>query len=77
MLDTHTVLIAWGDGTSSAADVSEGTGSGTFTASHQYRDDDPTGTPSDPYAILATVTDDDTGSASASTAVTVQRTRSP
>src|SRR5262249_23555502 len=43
----------------------------TFTASHQYLDDNPTGTASDSYVISVTVTDDDAGSGSASTAVTV------
>lgn len=73
-LDTHTVTIDWGDGTSSAATVTQGSGSGTFTATHQYLDDGPSpgnGTASDDYTITATVTDDDTGSDSASTVITV------
>jgi hypothetical protein len=62
-LDTHTVSIDWGDGsTPSAATVTQAQGSATFTATHQYLDDDPTGTPSDVYVITATATDDDTGS---------------
>lgn len=32
----HTVTIGWGDGTSSAAAVTEAAGSGTFSASHTY-----------------------------------------
>ncbi|MCH8830537.1 MAG: hypothetical protein IID45_13255, partial [Planctomycetes bacterium] len=61
-LDTHTVLIDWGTGeTSSVAVVTQGAGSGTFTATHQYLDDNPTATASDVYSITATVTDDDGG----------------
>lgn len=61
-LDTHTVDIEWGDGSSSPATVVQGAGSGTFSAMHQYLDDDPTGTPQDLQTITVTVTDDDTGS---------------
>ncbi len=68
-LDTHSVLVEWGDGTSSSVSVNLGTR--TFTASHQYLDDDPTATASDVYNITATATDDDGGVASASTSVTV------
>src|SRR5262249_47050080 len=34
--DTHTAVIAWGDGTTSAGVVTESGGSGTVTASHTY-----------------------------------------
>ena len=34
----------------------------TFAATHQYKDDNPTGTASDVYTITGTVTDDDGGS---------------
>jgi hypothetical protein len=45
----------------------------TFTASHTYADDDPTGTPADPYTLTATVTDDDGGvSGSLTASVTVR-----
>ena len=60
--DTHTVSVDWGDGSSGPAVVVQGAGSGTFAATHQYLDDDPTGTPQDTYTITVTVTDDDTGS---------------
>ena len=71
--DTHTVLINWGNGeTSSAAVVVQGSGSGTFSATHQYRDDNPTSTSFDPYTIRATVTDDDGGlSVSSTVGITV------
>ncbi len=52
-LDSHTVMIAWGDGTQSAATVDDTTH--LFTASHQYIQDSGAGT----YALTATVTDSD------------------
>lgn len=68
-LDTHTVTVDWGDGSSSTAVVDPV--ASTFSATHQYLDDDPSGTPSDAYTITATITDDDggTGAATASVAV--------
>ena len=71
-LDTHSVIIDWGDGTSSIAVIDAATG--TFTASHLYADDlsSPAGTPADVFAITATVTDDDGAKASASSEVTVR-----
>jgi len=69
--DTHTVSINWGDGSSSAATVTQGAGNGTFTATHQYLDDNPTATASDIYTVTATVSDDDGGSVSQATSVTV------
>ncbi len=70
--DTHAVSIDWGSGeTSSVAVVTEANGSGSFTATHQYRDDNPTGSALDLYTITATLTDDDGGIATSSTSVTV------
>lgn len=71
VLDTHTVSVDWGDGNVTSATVTQGSGSGTFTASHQYLDDNPTGTLSDVYTITVTVTDDDTGSDTDTTTITV------
>ena len=62
-LDTHTLAVAWGDGTTSAATIDPV--ARTFTASHTYPDDDPTGTASDAYAIDLTLSDDDGGVATA------------
>ncbi|HLO36380.1 MAG TPA: PKD domain-containing protein, partial [Candidatus Deferrimicrobium sp.] len=70
-LDTHTVVIAWGDGSANTT-ANLAAGVTTFSAiSHQYLDDNPTGTASDGYTISVTVTDDDGGSTSGTTSVTV------
>jgi len=67
--DTHTAVIEWADGVSDTVDLAFGTR--VLTVTHQYLDDDPTGTPSDEYTIEVTVTDDDTGSDGATATVTV------
>jgi 6-phosphogluconolactonase (cycloisomerase 2 family) len=56
-LDTHSVVIDWGDGSTSNAAVDAVTGG--FTAMHTYADDNPGGTPQDSYAISVTASDDD------------------
>src|SRR5262249_27384715 len=66
----HTVGITWGPGGGSNP-LNLAAGVLTFSASHQYLDDNPTGTSSDVYSVGVTITDDDTGSATASTSVTV------
>jgi DNA/RNA endonuclease G (NUC1)/PKD repeat protein len=58
--DTHTALIAWGDGTTSAAAVAAGQASAT----HAYAT-------TDFYTITVTVTDDDGGSATRASSVLV------
>ncbi len=65
--DTHTVIVDWGDGTSSLAAVTARDETPTpddwsFTATRQYLDDAPTATPFDSYEVSVTVTDDDGGS---------------
>jgi Ca2+-binding RTX toxin-like protein len=63
-LDSHTVRVTWGDGFSSFATVTPaGSGQFTYSASHAYPDNSPVGSP---YLVNVTVTDDDTGSSSAS-----------
>ena len=59
-LDTHRVEIYWGDGTVEPV-VPLVPGNRSFSRTHRYLDDDPTGTPSDPYVIDLLVTDDDMG----------------
>src|SRR5207249_499383 len=68
--DTHTVVIAWGPGEGTTT-LNLAAGVTTFSTSHLYPDDNPTGTASDAYPITVTVTDDDGGSGSGGTAVTV------
>src|SRR5439155_1304321 len=69
-LDTHAVVISWGPGEDTTT-TSLAAGLCSFTASHQYLDDNPSGTPSDLYPVTASVTDDDTGVGTGSTSVTV------
>jgi uncharacterized repeat protein (TIGR01451 family) len=70
VLDSFTLTVDWGDG-SLLENFNYTAGSTVFSESHQYLDDDPTGTPSDSYTINLTLTDDDTGSDTDSTTVTV------
>src|SRR5205807_270936 len=63
-LDTHTVVITWGDGSANTT-LNLAAGVLTFSgASHQYLDNGS-------YTIAVTVADNDTASGQASTAVTV------
>jgi len=59
ILDTHTADMAWGDGTTSAATVTELNGSGTATATHTY-------TTPGVYTLTLTVTDDENASGTCS-----------
>ncbi|MDZ4780454.1 MAG: hypothetical protein SGJ19_09405, partial [Planctomycetia bacterium] len=68
--DTHELLVDWGDGNQSTAVVDPE--ARTFSGSHVYLDDDPSGTPSDQYMISVTVSDDDGGVASDSATVIVE-----
>ncbi len=67
--DTFTVVIDWGEGAPET--FSYGAGTTSFSETHQYLDDNPTGTSSDTYALGATVNDDDNGVDTAGTTVTV------
>jgi hypothetical protein len=67
-LDTHTLLINWGDGTTPQLVNVSG---GAFSVPHQYLDDNPTGTASDVNTISVTLADNAGGTATASTSVTV------
>lgn len=68
-LDVHRVTVNWGEGVPEI--VTLPVGARSFTLTHQYLDDNPTGTAADSYPISVTVADDDTGSTSATTSVTV------
>lgn len=69
--DTFSVDIVWGDGTTTNR-------SGVplddfpFTLDHLYVDDDPSGTPADPYRIDVRVRDDDGGADQTAATVTVE-----
>jgi len=74
--DTFKVTIDWGDMSPkeirnfSPADR-DGMGGFQIMAMHRYLDDNPTGTPTDQYIVSVTVEDDDTGTATATRAITV------
>ncbi|HMO86200.1 MAG TPA: hypothetical protein PKC18_14890, partial [Lacipirellulaceae bacterium] len=70
-LDTHTVEINWGDG-SPLETFTLPLGARTLTATHQYLDDNPTGTPQDMYAVTVRVIDDDGGQTTFTGPVTVR-----
>lgn len=70
VLDSFTLVVNWGEGNPETIQLPAGTQ--TYNISHHYRDDNPTGTPSDVYPIQITLTDKDGGVGTASTAVTVQ-----
>ena len=69
VLDTHTVTIDWGDGTTSNATVDQV--AGTFSATNTYLDDAPTGTASDLASIGVTLADNDGGGDLGNESVTV------
>lgn len=54
--DSHTVTIDWGPDNGQTT-LTLAAGVTTFSASHQYLDDNPTGTSSDDYTITVSVTD--------------------
>ncbi|MCP3981123.1 MAG: hypothetical protein GY716_17635 [bacterium] len=57
--DSFEVTIDWKDGPLTVLNLPAGTTS--FSATHRYPDDNPTGTPADEYAIDVVVVDDDGG----------------
>lgn len=59
-LDTITVLVDWGDGSTSTINL--GTGERSIDVTHHYLDD-PSGIGTVPYAISITAVDDDSGAA--------------
>lgn len=63
------VKVDWGDG-SPMEIFTYPQGTTTFSETHQYLDDDPTGTPSDVYPVIVTLEDDE-GSGMVETSVTV------
>ena len=69
ILDGFIVTVSWGDGATGQYTFAPGTTS--YSVTHQYRDDSPTGTPIDVLPVLIAVTDKDGGPGSAAAAVTV------
>src|SRR5262249_33385965 len=75
-LDTHTVVISWGDGSANTT-VNLAAGVLTFSrVSHPYLDN-PAGQPNGSFPISVTVTDKDGGSGSGSTSVQVNNVAPP
>jgi len=70
VLDTHTVLITWGDGSPNTT-LTLAAGVLTYSTSHQYLDDNPTATASDVNAITVKVTDKDGAYGNNGTTITV------
>src|SRR5205807_649380 len=68
-LDTHTVVIAWGDGSPDTI-LNLSAGVLTFSAGHQFLDN-AAGQPHGSFAISAVVTDKDGDSGPGATSVTV------
>ena len=69
-LDTLVLTVHWGDG-SPPQTINYPAGTAAFSETHQYLDDDPSGTPADPYVVTLILTDDDTGEDGDTTSTTV------
>lgn len=70
MADSHLVTINWNDGSPTVVTLDPGVL--MYSVSHQYLDDNPTGTPVDVLGVTGTVSDDDEGTGGAGASVTVQ-----
>jgi hypothetical protein len=69
-LDVHRVTVSWGDGTA-AEQLTLPVGQRTFSLTHTFVDDNPTGTASDTYTVGVRVRDDDGGQLLGNTPATV------
>lgn len=70
-LDSHTLVVSWGDGTPDSTVSFAAGASSSFSLSHPYPDDDPTLTPSDKLSVTVRLTDNDGGRATSANPVTV------
>ena len=68
--DVFTMTVNWGDGSPPQV-FNYPAGTTSFSQTHQYLDDNPTGTPSDNYTISLTLADNNAGSDTDSAVVTV------
>jgi len=68
-LDSHMLVIDWGDGSSQTVELN--VGDRTFEIQHTLLDDVPSLTASDVHQISVTLTDDDGGTTAAATNITV------
>jgi parallel beta-helix repeat protein len=68
--DTFTVVVDWGDG-STPEEFTYIAGTTVFSETHQYLDDNPSGTSSDVYSISVTLSDDEDDSDTELTSITV------
>lgn len=76
-LDIHTATIDWDEGAGPVelTLTPTGPGTGTFSATHQYLDDNPTNTTADWYFVKVAVTDDDLKTGKATKSVRVKNVR--
>ncbi len=74
LLDSHSVRVVWGDGTSPQV-VTLASGARSFDIAHVYADDSPTATAIDQYPVAVTVRDDDTGQTTQTATATVSNVR--
>jgi hypothetical protein len=68
--DTFTLIVDWGEGPAVTYNYPAGTT--TFSETHQYLDDNPTGTPQDTYNISLTLRDDDSGTDTGAASILVK-----
>lgn len=71
VLDAHTLVVSWGDGSPSTTVAFTAGQTPSFTVTHVYQDDNPSLTPNDKVNVVGKLTDSDGGQASANAPVTV------
>ncbi len=71
VLDGHTLVVSWGDGSLSSTVTFAAGQNKSFSLTHPYRDDNPSLTPSDNVNVVVKLTDSDGGQSSATRPVAV------